>query len=350
MAADSGLRFVDAWSTARSELAAIDSFGDADRRDWNDDRVVECASRYIVYPWRSTLVRLPDAEIFYRLRTARNRYLLDDDEQHTWGGALIGVAGLSVGSSVVSVCSLTGARRFRIADPDTLGPSNLNRLAASVCDLGEPKVTLSQRRLLEIDPYTQVDSVPDGYSESASDKFLGGEDTERLSVLVEEMDDLAMKVAIRRQAREKRIPVIMATDNGDNVLLDVERYDLDADYPLFHGNAGELARLNRNELNDPANRARIANAIVGCHVTPRTRFSLTEVGRTLPSWPQLGTAATAAGSVAGLAARLLVCGADLPSRRYRFDLDKILLGDAANSASRWNELDEYSFTALMENR
>ncbi|KJF24940.1 thiamine biosynthesis protein ThiF [Rhodococcus sp. AD45-ID] len=344
---ESGLRFVDGWKSARSELTVIDSFGDGDPNRWNDERTIECASRYVVYPWRSAIVRLPDAENFYRLRTTRNRYLLDDDEQHAWGRALIGVAGLSVGSSVVSVCSLTGARRFRIADPDTLGPSNLNRLAASVCDLGESKVTLAQRRLLETDPYTHIDSFPRGYSETESDRFLGGIDAASLSVLVEEMDDLAMKVAIRLRARAKGIPVVMATDNGDNVILDIERYDLDPDYPPFHGKAGELIGLTDDQLRDPENRARIANAIVGSKVTPRTRYSLTQVGRTLPSWPQLGTAATAAGSVAALAARLLVCGADLPSRRYRFDLDQVLLGDGANSTRRWNELDERTFTALM---
>ena len=343
-----GMHYVDGWKSARSELAAIDAFGPASV-NWDDDRVIEDSSRYIVYPRRSTMVRLPADEHFYRLRTARNRYLLDDDEQRQWGSALIGVAGLSVGASVVSVCALTGARRFRIADPDTLGPSNLNRLQGSVCDLGMSKVTLAQRRLLETDPYCDVSAHPNGY-DSLDGSFLGSVGGEQLSVLAEEMDDLALKVVVRQQARVLGIPVVMATDNGDNVILDVERYDLDADYPLFHGRAGELTGMDVSELDDPRNRIRIASAIVGSDVTPRTRYSLTQVGCSLPSWPQLGTAANAAGSVAALAARLIVSGADMQSGRYRVDLDRILLGDAAASATRWNELDEYAFAALMAQR
>ncbi|WP_088943656.1 ThiF family adenylyltransferase [Rhodococcus sp. 1168] len=297
---NAGLAYVDGWATARSELIAIDSFGSLPF-DWSDERDVDRSSRFVHIPWRSTLVRLPDSVHFYRLRTARNRFLLDDDEQTTWGSALIGIAGLSVGSSVAAVCSLTGARRFRIADPDTLGPSNLNRLQGSVCDLGVAKVTLAQRRILEIDPYSDVSGFPGGYT-SADVTFLRSSGGERLAVLVEEMDDLAMKLEIRLQARALRIPVVMATDNGDNVILDVERYDLDADYPPFHGRAGDLTECSESELNEPANRMRLANAIVGSDVTPRTRYSLTQVGRSLPSWPQLGTAANAAGSTAALAA------------------------------------------------
>lgn len=105
---------------------------------------------------------------------------------------------------------------------------------------------------------------------------------------MEEMDGLAIKVRIRIKAHAARIPVLMVTDNGDNAILDVERFD--PDYALFHGAAGELEGLSDAELTDPRCRVGIANAIAGSDTTPRTRFALTEVGRSLPSWPQLGTA------------------------------------------------------------
>jgi len=92
----------------------------------------------------------------------------------------------------------------------------------------------------------------------------------------------------------------------------------------------------------------VASAIVGRQVTPRTRFSLTQVGRTLPTWPQLGTAATVGGALGTLAARYIACGGLLPSGRYRADLDEILLGAKARDASRWNELDETEFLAGLK--
>jgi hypothetical protein len=354
-----GIKLVDAWETALPELASLDlphlSPGTADSQasldqyfaaEWTDTSI-EAASTYVLFPWRSTIVRLPGADLFWRLRTARNRYLIDESEQRQWSAALIGIAGLSVGASVLAASSLTGARRFRLAEGDTLGPTNLNRLAGSVCDLGEPKLTLAMRRTFEADPYSDIQAFPAGYTPGTADAFIGSGGTERLTVLVEEMDDLALKVGIRVKARAARVPVVMVTDNGDNAILDVERFDQDPGYPLFHGLAGDLA-ANPADLNDPIQRVNIASAIVGSQITPRTRFSLTQVGRTLPSWPQLGTAATAGGALGALASRYIACGVPLESGRYRVDLDETLIGAGARASSRWNELDEAGFLAGLK--
>lgn len=336
LAPGSGYRVVDAWDTAVRELREI------------DPAATTPPVRYAVYEWRGTVVKLPDAETFWRLRTARNRYLIDEREQRRWSRAPIGVAGLSVGASALTVCSLTGARRFRIADPDQLGPTNLNRLPASVCDIGMRKATLARRRVLEIDPYSSVVTFTQGYTPDIADLFLcGARGDEPLAVLVEEMDDAVAKVDIRRRARAAGIPVLMATDNGDNAILDVERFDLDSDYPLFHGLAGDPATLSGDALADPRARARIAQRIVGADLTPRTRYSLTEVGRSLRSWPQLGTAAAVAGAVAAYAARVIACGHPLPSGRYRIDLDRALLGAGADVAAGAHEMDRDEFLAAM---
>jgi hypothetical protein len=344
---------VDGWITALPELAGLDlphlTPGTTDAaasvadyyESWPDGRK-EASSRYIYFPWRRSLVRLPDADLFLRLRTARNRYLIDDVEQRQWSSALIGIAGLSVGSSVLAACTLTGARRYRLAECDVLGPTNLNRLAGSVCDLGTPKMTLALRRTFEADPYTEIHDFPDGYQPASADDFIGGGAVEPLTVLVEEMDNLALKVEVRVRARAAGVPVVMVTDNGDNVILDVERFDLNGDYPLFHGRAGAIEERIA-DLNDPLRRVSIASAIVGSAVTPAMRFSLTQVGRTLPSWPQLGTAATLGGAVGALAARLVACKSPLDSGRYRVDLDEVLLGEQARAADRWNELSEAEF-------
>ncbi|WP_327100236.1 ThiF family adenylyltransferase [Nocardia vinacea] len=342
LAPGSGFRYVDAWDGCLPELVALDHPRlVAATRQARADMANHIASlrrsgpvaRYIVFPWRRTVVKLPDAELFWRLRTARNRFLIETHEQRTWSETLIGIAGLSVGAAALSVCSLTGARRFRLAERDTLGTTNLNRLAASVCDLGEPKLTLAQRRTLEVDPYTRIDAFSHGYVPEFADDFLGGHGTERLAVLLEEMDDLPMKFDIRRRAKAAGIPVVMVTDNGDNVLLDIERYDLDPAYPILHGRVEFAAHWSLAELGDPARRSRLVGAIVGGGLTSRLRYSLTQVGHTLPTWPQLGTAATMAGAVGALAARLIACGGGLRSGRYRVDLDALLLGVSAVSTS-----------------
>lgn len=331
-----GYRLVDAWGTALREYGEL--FPGADRPE----------ARYAVYEWQRLMVKLPEPEAFWQLRTARNRYLVDDSEQRAWARALIGVAGLSVGYSALTACALTGGHRFRIADHDRLGLTNLNRLPASVCDIGARKTVVAQRRVWDLDPYADVHAFPEDITAATADAFLGcAPGGERLTVLIEEMDDAAAKVDIRRRARTAGIPVLMATDNGDNAILDVERFDLDPEYPLFHGRAGDVGALTNAAFDDPRARARIAGRIVGTDITPRTRFSLTEVGRSLRSWPQLGTAATVAGAVTAYAARLVACGSALPSGRYRIDLDRALFGADAESAHGWNEMSESDFRAAM---
>ena len=268
---------------------------------------------------------MPIDQVFHRLRTARNRFLITDEEQHAWSTARLAVAGLSVGASVVHVAGLTGARRFHLADPDTLGPTNLNRLTGSVCDLGVAKTVLAARRLLEADPHAQICTWEQGYDPATSADFLTHAETgtERtpVDIVIEEMDDLAMKVAVREQVRRAELPLIMVTDDGDNVIFDVERYDLDPEYPAFHGSAGKVSDLDLATLRDPANRVRLAGAIVGHDIAPRLTHALGQVGQTIPSWPQLGTAASLAGVVGAFAARTIVCGGSLPSGRYRVRID-----------------------------
>ncbi|GAA4758631.1 ThiF family adenylyltransferase [Gordonia alkaliphila] len=317
--------WVDGWDTALAELRVLREFDSAATVFAGagavsfDEHHLDAASRYVVYPWRRTVVRLPDADLFYRLRTTRNRYLITDDEQRRWESAPVAVAGLSVGGSVLYTCALTGARTLRIADPDVLGPSNLNRLSGSVCDLGVAKSTLAARRVLELDPYVSLDVHPEGYTAENADRFLGG-----AAVVLEEMDDLRRKIELRVAARERRVPVVMVTDDGDGVIVDVERFDLDADYPLLHGRAEELSELSPEEFDDPSRRVELAGAIVGDDITARMRYSLGEVGRSIPSWPQLGTAATVAGAVGGMLARRIAVGDDLPSGRAYLRLGELI--------------------------
>ncbi|RPA65660.1 thiamine biosynthesis protein ThiF [Gordonia oryzae] len=352
------ISFVDGWTHAGPELAVLNRLDHVDPDtsapepvDIADDDLVERRSRYILFPWRSTLVRLPDADLYRRLKTARNRHLLTGREQQIWGDAVIVVAGLSVGSSALTAAALTGARRFRIADSDELAPTNLNRIVGSVTDLGVSKVELARRRILEGDPYTQITTFPDGYRPDLAEGFLGSAafagSTEELpaSVIIEEIDDVAMKIDMRRRARAAGVPVLSATDMGENVVLDVERYDLDQAYPIFHGR-GE--GFSAGDAADPAQRLRMALAIVGDEVTPRMAFSASQLGRSVTSWPQLGSTAAMAGALVATAARNIVCGRPVRSGRYRFGIEEILLGSSAGAHEGWNELGQAEFASAAQ--
>ncbi|MFW0795285.1 ThiF family adenylyltransferase [Gordonia sp. CPCC 205515] len=345
-----GVAEVDVWSSAIPELRTLDKLEhvdpDAERVesfDLDDPSEVDARTRYIYFPWRSTLVRMPDEHVYYRLKTARNRHLLTSREQEQWSRARIGVAGLSIGSSVLTACSLTGARHFHIADPDELAPTNLNRLPNSVCDIGRGKLELAHRRILESDPYSTIAEFPNGYAPADADAFLGL-DGEPLTVVVEEIDDVALKIDLRRRARAARIPVVSATDMGDNVVLDIERFDLDADYPIFHGR-GE--HFTAGDAEDPRQKLRMAATIVGDTLTPRMAYSAGQLGRSIASWPQLGSTATMAGAVVAVATRNIVCGRPVASGRFVVDVEGLLLGSAAREAQGWNEFGAEEIAGLV---
>lgn len=338
---------VDIWPQALEELRQLDALDhvdpDTDRNaehDYGDIDVIDEHTRYIVFDWRRCMVRMPDSEIFYRLKTARNRFLVTDAEQRRWEQCMVAVAGLSVGSAAVTACALSGARHFRIADDDRLSPTNLNRMVGSVCDIGTTKLDLAVRRLLEADPYTAVEQFPNGYTPANAERFLAGDGA--TTVLIEEIDDVALKIDMRRRARMARIPVISATDMGDNVILDIERYDLDADYPIFHGRAEGFVG---GDATDPAHRLRMAASIVGDALTPRMAYSASQIGRSVASWPQLGSTGTMAGAFAAAAARNIACGHPVDSGRHVLNIEDMLIH--RDREYHWNEIDPEVVTSMF---
>jgi tRNA A37 threonylcarbamoyladenosine dehydratase len=153
-----------------------------------------------VYPWRATAVHLPAEADFARLRAARNRLLITDDEQIQLRAGAVAVAGLSIGLAVVMGLVLTVAPCFlRIADFDKLSLPNLNRMAASVCELGMSKTTIAARRATELDPFVTVCAFHEGVTDDNLDRLLVG--PPRIDLLIEEMDDIRMKVQARFAAR-----------------------------------------------------------------------------------------------------------------------------------------------------
>lgn len=289
---------------------------------WNGGRVSQ-QGVWAHLPWRRALVHLPSEPDFLLLRTARNRYLVSPQEQAAFYDARVGVGGLSVGLSVVTTLVLSGgARHLRVADHDVLGVTNLNRLLGSVSQLGMPKTEICAQRVYELNPFQQLELF-DGLTDDVLSQFFGDGD-ESLAVFVEEMDDIRMKALSRFEARRRGIPVVMATDNGDNAVIDVERFDLEPDRPLFHAMVPEDDLKMIPEHPSLADRVRLASAIVGSNITPRTQMSLQQVGAQLPTWPQLGTAAALSGVAATYVVRRILTGAPMPSGRYFVDLDSTL--------------------------
>src|SRR3984957_1687655 len=282
--------------------------------------VLEEGQRWVYYPWRQAVVRLLAPRAFATLRLDRNRNKLTSEEQARQRALRIGVVGLSAGHSIAHVLAMEGlAGALRLADFDTIELSNLNRVPASVLDLGINKAIVAARRIGEIDPYLRVETVLEGIQPDNLGSFLDG-----LDLVIEECDSLDVKLLVREMARERRIPVLMET--SDRGVLDVERFDLEPNRPIFHG---LLAGLHSSDLSGLtiAQKAPYVLRILGpADVSSRGAASLLEVGETITGWPQLGSEVTLGAATAAAAVRRIGLTGDLPSGRVRFDVEEILSG------------------------
>ncbi len=270
--------------------------------------------RWAYYPWRRSVVAVLGPLGFRTLRLDRNRNNITADEQLQLGTLTIGVAGLSVGHVIAHTLALQGlCGAIRLADFDHLELSNLNRVPATVFDLGVNKAHVAARRIAELDPYLRVEVIEAGLTVATVDAFIDG-----LDVVVEECDSLDMKAVARLAARRRRIPVVMAT--SDRGMVDVERFDHEPERPILHGMLGQL---DVDLLPGMSSRDKIPHMLRHLEaeqLSPRATASLIEVDRTLSTWPQMASDVVIGASAVAEAVRRIGLGETLNSGRCRVDV------------------------------
>lgn len=280
------------------------------------ERAQETAGNWVLYPWLNLALRvLPETE-FIRVRTSRNRLKISSEEAAQLHTKTIGIIGLSVGQSVA--LTLAMERTFgtlRISDHDTLDLSNLNRVRAGLQNLGLPKTAVAARLIAELDPYLKVELYPEGIDVKNVRKFVQG-----LDLLIEECDALDIKLLSRMEARENEIPVLM--DTSDRGMLDVERFDLEPDRPLFHGLAGPHPESIGLTSMDPEHRLGLMMRIVDYpNLSPSLRLSYEKIGTELLTWPQLASDVQSGAGHTAAVARNILLGHPVPSGRYYIEMD-----------------------------
>lgn len=294
------------------------------RERYTAERKLDEVGLWHYLPWRQAIIHLPAADDYFKLRTNRNKFVITPEEQNQILQKRIGIAGLSVGSSAVNSLLLGGRTALlRLADYDTLAITNLNRLLGSIYELGKSKAINMARRVAEIDPYQEVDLFTDGFQLATMDRFFGA-DSQKLDLFVEEMDSIKLKIESRFRARELGIPVIMGSDDGDNAMVDVERFDLEPDRPLFHGAIDEQTLRTIPEKPSLTEKAQLALRIVGSDLTPRVQRSMPLVGAQLPGFPQTGTGANLSGIAVCYVAHRILTGKAMPSGRYVINTEAAL--------------------------
>jgi molybdopterin/thiamine biosynthesis adenylyltransferase len=299
------------------ELRHPDKNGDYEFKAQYDASMVSLGVDYgtwVHLPWRRSVIRYPEKRDHRDLRTFRNQHLVTAQEQQVLNETSIAVFGLSVGSNITDQLVQSGiGDTYVLGDFDRLSPTNLNRIRASMGQVGLRKVDVMAQKLSEIDPYINQYHLYEGYNDSANVIL----DTVRPDIIIEEVDDLSTKAKLRAYAAKHKIPLVMVTDLGEKSIVDIERHDQEEVKP-FNGkiSAGLFEDLIADNMNEKEKRAALMKIAGVRHLSPRIIESAMDKGRVLGGLPQLGATAVAGAALATTATREILLGRKMRSGSY----------------------------------
>lgn len=309
---------------------------------------------YLLDPLRQDLY-LVAPEIWHRLALVTSNAMLLTDPDMAWSWrqvrerleqTVVGFAGISVGSNLLEGWLREGRpRRVKLADPDWLELPNFNRCvraslrhhAGARAARFEPRNPYDTPRVLKVDytayeqrlvdPYLHVDRYVEGITRANIDRFLLGDgDEPRIDVLVEETDNLDLKLLLRERCRAHGIDVLMLSDFGHRVHVLWNFFSRDAAAPIsFSGDDEQLSEAlaavrggDRNKLYD------FVRCLCGDEFGGPEFFNWLHGHGEQPtsSLPQAGATAMAAGGIGGkeIALHALGHNAHRPQRRVIYDL------------------------------
>ena len=204
----------DIYASQAAELAVVRLPGGSSQA--REKFVAEYAARspgvWSYYPWLNVALRTLEPAALFELRTNRNRNLVTNAEQAVLRRAHVAIAGLSVGSNVLSALVHHGiGSTFSLADHDELATSNLNRTHGSLLDVGVPKCQLAARAVWELDPFATCVLYQQALDADTVGSFVAASD-----VVFDEVDDFRVKAQLRLEARRHGKPLLMATNLGEH--------------------------------------------------------------------------------------------------------------------------------------
>lgn len=277
---------------------------------------------WVYYPWSNKLVHALDEEEFIEVRTNRNQYKITPAEKKILASKKIGVIGLSVGQSVaLTIAMERNCGELRVADFDVLELSNLNRIRTGIHNLEIPKTVAIAREIAEIDPYFKTTCFHEGITEDNIDEFINNNG--KLDILIDECDGLYIKILCRQKAKKYNIPVVM--DTSDRGMIDIERFDLEANRPILHGLIDHLDINKVKEAKTNQEKLPYVTAIIGFDsISKRLKDSFAELGKSIVTWPQLASSVTLGGAVVCDICRKILLKELNVSGRFFVNTDEII--------------------------
>lgn len=305
-------------------------------KNFGDSTINPEYGQWVYYPRDRHLVRFAEPHWHHLSLLVRNSLLIrDPDMRLSWpeirkrfDASVVAVAGVSIGNNAIhAVMQDVRPRRVKVADSKDYHMSNANRVRLTYRDFGKNKAVLTSEQIHAIDPFVDISVYRDGiYGTSLEDFVSGNNDLAEpvATVIIEEMDDLDMKIAIREAARIHRIPVLMVTDLASAVQLDIRRFDKDSKLPLAGCGVtdDELYASIEECKNADIGKSRFdifASRLIGINYRQIPEFRkifLYEEPPLFGGWAQLGSTAMMGGGIIGEAVARIILGHRLPERMF----------------------------------
>ncbi len=276
---------------------------------------------WIALPSKKEVYHLLDQEEFLKLRTARNRNLVTEEEQLKLYDKKIVLAGLSVGSNILLSFIRYGiGNQYLIADMDTVATHNINRAQYFLRDHGKEKLDVVTDQALSIDPYLAIEGWNVALTTDNIEHFI-----QEADLIVDAFDDFKTKIALRAAAKKYKKPVLSGFDIHRGAMVIVERYDTEPDLDIdFYLNGFSVEEISK-PVQKPEDKTNLFINIIGREYhDERMLESVLSVGKKLTSYPQLIVATSIASAEWTIAASDLLLGKNTGSFRKYINVGELM--------------------------
>lgn len=279
---------------------------------WENSRIVE-------FEWESGVGRygrIPPEEGFFPVVHSRDGKHISPHlrkKRVAYGGA-------GVGGSLLEGAVRAGVQKIKVADGGLISYHDMNRVQdPDVTTVGENHAADVTKRIYKANPYIDAECIMQNLSIDGKPntyeirKFLEGSD-----IVFEEVDNLAIKIAIREIARDMGIPVIMATDVKMGTIIDYQHLKPgDSNDLIFPGVPRDIYnRVKAGEKFSWEEVTEIAIQIVGKEAS----YWRDEVAEGTPFWSQTGAAADASKAKSAEVLSMWADGKEIPPRQTYLDM------------------------------
>lgn len=125
---------------------------------------------------------------------------------------IFGIGG--VGSFTVEALARAAVGHLILVDYDEICLTNINRqLHALHSTVGEAKIEVMKRRILEINPKAKVETIKEFYSAANAELLLG----RKLDYVVDAIDTVSSKVNLAKECLLRKIPLISSMGAGNRI-------------------------------------------------------------------------------------------------------------------------------------